>query len=172
MPLTVVLLWTLPLALTLGLGAALVHVGQRNGDRPGEAVVSGVEPDLRGRGVWITVQNPGQQSVLLGGLVRRARLRLRCEAGSFVTAPRRSTRHGLLASRYPAVCAVAPGGTETLLVTASEPTGRRAELVLTIGEAGRLRVVHRAVRLPGPVGVAPPAPTDPPLREGARDGGY
>lgn len=170
MPLTVVLLLILPLALTLGLGATFLHVGLRNGDRPGEAVVSEVEPDLRGRGVWITVQNPGHQSVLLGGLVRRARLRLRCEAGSFVTVPRRTSRHGLLATRYPAVCAVAPGGTETILVTASEPTGRRAELVLAIGEAGRLRVVHRAVRLPRAVGVAPPAPTNPPLRESARGG--
>lgn len=139
------------IAIAFGSGLALA-AGLRAGDRPGDTTVGFIEVGGRGRGIWVTVHNPGPQAVLVGASVRRRSLRLQCEGGSFVTVPRRTSHRELLAGRHAAVSAVAAGDSERLLVPFTICGAKRAELVVAIGEADRLRVVHRLVELrpPGP----------------------
>lgn len=135
-------------ALALGTGWGLLHAGLRAGDQVGDTTATAVEPDGSGQGVWVTLHNPGRRAVLLGASVRRRSLRLRWEAGYFVSLPRRTAREKLLAGQQAVVFAIGAGETQTMFVPLAAPTPQRAELVLAIGEAHRLRVVHRAVELP------------------------
>lgn len=142
--------------IVIGLGALLMVAGQRAGDRGEEAVLTAVESDEYGDGVWVTVHNPGRQPVLVGASVRRPGLRLRWEAGHFVRVPRRTLSDRLLAGQHALVCAVAAGDSETLLVPRTPHLKRRAELVVAIGQTDRLRVMHRAVELHELSRVTPP----------------
>jgi hypothetical protein len=143
------LLLSLALAtVMLAFGLTVLDVGLREGDRPSDTTLSAIEPDPRGRVIWLTVHNPGGQAVLVGASVRRPSLRLLCEAGAFTSAPRRTSRRGLRAGKHAVVCAIDAGDTRTVLVPLQSGGGRKAELVVAIGEADRLRVLHRAVGLP------------------------
>jgi hypothetical protein len=136
--------------ITFGAAWGLYTAGLRVGDRVGDTTLTAIEPEADGRGIWLTVHNPGHQAVLLGASVRRRSLRLWCEAGCFVSVPRCTLREKLLAGQHALVCAIDAGATQTVRVPLSAATRRRVELVVAIGEAARLRVVHRAVELPGP----------------------
>jgi hypothetical protein len=139
--------------------------GLRAGDRAGDTTLTAIEPDRREDGIWLTVHNPGPQAVLLGASVQRRSLRLWCEAGYFVSAPRRTSQEKLLAGQREIVYALAAGETQTVLVPVAAVLRQRAELVLAVGEA-ELRVVHRAVELPrarraGKPGLGGATPTPP-----------
>lgn len=137
-------------ALVLGAGWALLLAGMRAGDRLGDTTLAAIAPDRDGGGVRVTVHNPGGQAVLLGASVVRRSLRLRCEAGYFVTVPRRASQQRRLARRHPLIRAVAAGETESVIVPVCRGTSGRAELIVAVGEPDRLRVLHRAVDLTGP----------------------
>jgi hypothetical protein len=146
------------MALAFGCAWGLLHAGLRAGDRPHDTALTAVEPDDGGQGIWLTAHNPGRQAVLLGASTRRPGLRLRCEAGYFVTVPRRTSQEKFLAGQQALVCAIGAGETETVLVPVSVATRHHAELVVAVGEADRLRVVHRAVELPRSLEPARPRP--------------
>jgi len=156
--------------LVLVLGGWLLATGLRAGDRPGDTLISAIGADAF-QGVRFTASNPGRQAVLIGATVSRRTLRLMVEGGAFTRVPRRTDRDDLLAGRHTVVCAVGPGETQTVRVPLAEQTvegpraagcrpavapGRWAQLVLAIGEPDRLRVVHRAVRLPANAGRSRP----------------
>lgn len=146
------------MALVLGAVWLLLEAGLRAGDRPGDVTLTAVHADPGGAGIHVTVHNPGGQTVLLGASVRRRSLRSWCESGRFVSAPRRTAKARLLAGRQAAIAAVGAGDTEILLVPFSAAVARRAELVVVVGQADRLRVVHRTVYVgsPAPAAEAPP----------------
>jgi hypothetical protein len=143
--------------ITFGAAWGLYTAGLRVGDRVGDTTLTAIEPEDDGRGIWLTMHNPGHQAVLLGASVRPRSLRLWCEAGWFVSVPRRTRREKLLAGQHAVVCAIDAGATQTVRVPLSGATRRRVEVVVAIGEATRLRVVHRAVELPDPSRALKPA---------------
>ncbi len=152
-------------AAVLGLGRALLYVGSRTGDRPDDAALSDIGPVARSAGISFTVTNRGAHAVLVGASLRRRSIRLRLEGGHFVAVPTRTWRRQLLAGRHTVVCAIDAGETQAVLVPVSGDTPPRAELVVAIGEADRLRVVHRAVCCAGLRPSAPPEPTALPLTQ-------
>jgi hypothetical protein len=145
---TVVLLCLALTTLVSGAAWGLMHAGLRTGDRVGDTTLTAIQPHRSGRAVWVKLHNPGRQAVLVGASIRRRSLRLWCEAGSFVSVPRRTAGKTLLAGRHTLVCAIGAGETQTVLVPFSVANRLRGELVVAVGEPGRLRVVHRAVVLP------------------------
>lgn len=145
---TVVLLFLALTALVFGAAWGLLTAGLRAGDRAGDTSLTAIEPDRNEDGIWLTVHNPGRQAVLLGASIRRRSLRLGCEAGHYVSVPRRTSQENLLAGQHALVCAIDAGETQTVRVPLSAATRRRAELVMSVGETDRLRIVHRAVELP------------------------
>jgi hypothetical protein len=132
-------------AAVLGLGRALLYAGSRAGDGPSDAALSDVAATPADAAVSFTVTNRGSHPVLIGASVRRRSLRLRVEAGHFVTVPGRTWRSKLLAGCHSVVCVVDAGEADTVLVPVAPGIPRHAELVVAVGEADRLRVVHRAV---------------------------
>lgn len=162
----ILLLCSLALAAaTLAGGVGLLLAGLRAGDQLGDTLISGVGLDGNGN-VGFTVENPGDQAVVIGASVRPRSLRLRCEAGSFVSVPRGTSSDAFLAGRHDVVCAISPGERELVLTPVPRGIGRRGELVVAIGEPERLRVVHRAVELaaryqPRAHAQAPARPPDP-----------
>jgi hypothetical protein len=132
-------------AAVLGVGRALLYAGSRAGDRPDDAALSDVRAAASGTGISFKLTNRGSQAVLIGASVRRRSLRLHCEAGHFVSVPARTWRSKLLAGRHAVVCVVDAGDADTVLIPVAPGIPRHAELVVAVGEADRLRVVHRAV---------------------------
>lgn len=145
-------------ALVLGLGGALLRVGSRAGDRFDEAAINAIGPDAASGGIRFTVTNRGPHPVLVGASLRRRSVRVRFEAGHFVSVPRLTWRRHLLAGRHAVVCAIAAGEIETVVVPVARDVPQRAELVVSVGESDRLRVVHRAVSCAGLRPSAPPEP--------------
>ncbi|HWE09087.1 MAG TPA: hypothetical protein VG325_07020 [Solirubrobacteraceae bacterium] len=134
-------------ALVFSFGWGLLYAGLRAGDRPGDTAVTAIESHGR-RGICLTVHNPGTQAVLLGASIRRHSLRLWCEGGAFVSVPRRTADEKLLAGKHGVVSIVPAGESQTMLIPLAALTRQRAELVLAVGEADRLRVIHRTVKRP------------------------
>jgi hypothetical protein len=126
---------------------SLFVIGIRNGDRIGDATVAAAHPDDHGRGISFTLHNPAAQPVLIGASLRHPRLRLLGQAGRSVTAPRRTLRGKLLARQHTVVWAIPAGQTQTVIVPFSRAPGRRAELVVAIGQPDRLRVMRQRVEL-------------------------
>jgi hypothetical protein len=143
-----VILVGLLVALVLGGLISLVVVGVRAGDRPGDALLLDVAPRSSPRGARATLTNPGGAPVIFGISLRRPGLRVRLEGGSYVRIRTGRTDSELLAARQAQVGALAAGETRTFVVPAGARLGRRAELVVVIGQSSRLRTVHRLLVLP------------------------
>jgi hypothetical protein len=133
--------------------------GLRIGDRPGDTTVSGVELDGAGGAIHFTVHNPGRQAVLIGASLRRRSLRLWQPDASYLSVPRRTARGELLAGKHALVCVVAPGNRLVVRLAPPPALPRRMELAVAIGEPDRLRVLHRALRLPHARRPGPPPAT-------------
>jgi hypothetical protein len=131
------------LAMTGGLLAA----GMRTGDRIGETQISRVEMDPIEHAIRFTLENPGDQGVLVGASVRPRSLRLRLESGSYVSVPRMTASSDWLAGRHAVIAAVAAGERTPVVVPVPPGIERRAELVVAVGEQRRLKVIHRAVEI-------------------------
>ena len=54
----------------------------------------------------------------------------------------------LLVAQHELVCAIGAGEAQTLRVERLNSVPRRAELIIAVGEADRLRVIHRAIEAP------------------------
>jgi hypothetical protein len=133
--------------LLLGGVGCLIPLGFRLGDRPEEAWLPDPEPRAEPRGAQVTVFNPGDAPVLVGLSLRPRGLRVRLEGGSYVSSRSRSTTPDVLATTQGSVGVVAPGASETMMVTADTHLGAKAELVATIGQRQRLKVIHRQLTL-------------------------
>jgi hypothetical protein len=133
------------LLLVLGGVAALVPLGLRAGDRPGDAMLLHVEPQTAPRGASVTVTNPSRAPVILGMSLRRAGARLRLEGPAYVRIRTGSLRSDLLAERHAWVGVLGADETRTFVVPADSRVGERGELVAVIGQQRRLRTIHRLV---------------------------
>ena len=152
---TVTVLAILALAPLVGV-LLLVPLGFRSGDKPGDGLLLRIGPQAQPRGVEVTLRNTGPLPLLVGLTLRPPSLRLRLEGGSYVRLRTRRTAPDLLPSRLATIGAVEPDAQAAFGVPAEEVLGRHAELVVVMGQPGRLRSVHRAVELP-PLEVKPPA---------------
>jgi hypothetical protein len=104
----------------------LVPVGLRAGDRAGDALLLGVEPNLVPRGTKVTLINRGEVPVIVGMSLRRCGLRLHLEGGSYVRVRTRRTDPDLMPERQAALGVVAAGETDTFVVPADTHLGERA----------------------------------------------
>ena len=127
--------------------AALIPLGLRAGDRPGDALLLHVEPRTAPRGASVTVTNPGRAAVILGISLPRAGARLRLDGPSYVRIRTGSTRSELLADQHAWVGVLDADETRTFVVPADSQVRQRAELVAVIGQQRRLRTIHRLVLL-------------------------
>lgn len=115
----------------------LAAAGFRNGDRPGDALVTAV-PATRA----VAVRNPSGTPVIVGLTARPARLPAWLAAPHDVSVPRRTLRGKFAPGRQDCVGVVPAGGAAEFSAPARSPT-RRAVLTVAVGqEGGRLRV-HR-----------------------------
>lgn len=115
--------------------------------RPGDVAVQ-AEADADLWAIAVTVHNPGSVAVLVGLAVRRCGIRLWLEGGSFVSAPRRTTRPTLLARQQTMIGVVEAGETEMLRVPLAQTARKSVDLVASVGQSDRLRVIHQRVALP------------------------
>lgn len=144
----------------LGVLLALIPLGLRAGDKPGDTLLLKVRPCSRPRGVIAELINPGPAHVLIGMSMRRPSFRLWLEAGTYVRPRARKLTPDLMAGRQDTIGGLRPHERDTFVVPAPAGLGPRAELVLVVGQTGRLRSIHRSVRLP-PLEPRPPgAPGD------------
>ena len=134
---------------------ALIVLGLRAGDQPGEALLLDVAPLTAPRGALVTVRNPGKVPVIVAMSLRRAGPRLRLDGPAYARTRSGSTASELLAGRQTAVGLLDAGETQTFVVPAEAPIPRRAELVAVIGQRDRLRTLHRLVVLAEASGADP-----------------
>jgi hypothetical protein len=137
-------------ALLLGGVVVLTALGLRTGDRPGDVLLLDVRAHRAPRGATVTVTNPGAAPVILGMSLRRAGARLRLEGVAYVTIRTGKTDPHLLADRQARIGVLDADETRTFRVPARPDLGRRAELMVIVGQRGRLRIIHRLVVLPEP----------------------
>jgi hypothetical protein len=130
--------------------AALVPLGLRAGDRPGDALLLHVEPRTAPRGASVTVTNPGRSPGILGMSLRRAGARLRLAGPSYVRIRTGSTSSELLADKHAWVGVLDADETRAFVVPADAQVRQRAELVAVIGQRRRLGTIHRLVELAPP----------------------
>jgi hypothetical protein len=142
-------------ALTLAGVIALIPLGLRAGDQPGEALLVDVAALSAPRGASVTVRNPGQAPVVVGMSLRRAGPRLRLEGPAYVRIRNGSTDSKLLAGHQASIGVLEAGETQTFVVPAEVPIRRRAELVVVIGQRERLRTLHRLIVLAEASGTGP-----------------
>jgi hypothetical protein len=128
----------------------LIPLGLRAGDRVPDAALLSVEPRIAPRGATVTLTNPGPSPVILGISLRRAGPRLLLEAGSYVRLRTGATAADVRADQQSVVAALDGGETGTFVIPAGLRVRRRAELVVVVGQPGRLRTIHRLVCLPLP----------------------
>jgi hypothetical protein len=163
-------------ALALAGVIALIPLGLRTGDEPGEVLLIQVAALGAPRGASVTLMNRGQAPVIVGMSLRRAGPRLRLEGPAYVRIRSGSTASELLAGHQASVGVIDAGETRTFVVPAEAPIRRRAELVAVIGQRARLRTLHRLVMLgptsgagasrPGSWADAPRVRLDPACGEG------
>lgn len=131
-----------------GFALAMIHLGVRNGDRPGDATVSAV---LAGSGqpgesrpvVLVSVRNPGDTPLLAGFTARRRRIPGWLDGGTAVRVPRRTARPSLRARAHDVVGVVPAGGDAEFAVAVAGQAGRWYLVTAAIGQAGgRLRVLR------------------------------
>jgi hypothetical protein len=142
----VVISVVVPLLLVAAL--LLIPFGFREGDQSGDALVKRLESCAWPRGVLVTMTNPSSSTALVGMSLRRPGLRLRLEGGTYARLRSGRLTGDLLPSQQTTVGVVDPGEQATFVVPAELGLGIRAELVLVVGQRGRLRSLHRAVKLP------------------------
>ena len=136
----------------------LAAAGFRNGDRPGDALVSAVSaatgPAATGpAATGAVVRNPSGTPVLVGLTAGPARWPARLASPHAVSVPRWTLRGKFDPARYECVAVVPAGGAAEFAVPPCA-----AVLVVAVGqEGGRLRV-HR-LRLPPPGYLAEGRPT-------------
>lgn len=109
---------------------ALIPIGLRGGDRPGDASLLDAVPRTAPPGARVTVTNPGCVPVVVGMSLRRAGIRLRLEGGSYVRIRTGSRDPALRADAHAQVGVLDAGETRTFVVPADSRAGRQAELVL------------------------------------------
>jgi hypothetical protein len=131
-------------ALALAGVLALIPLGLRSGDEPGEVLIQ-VAALGAPRGASVTVTNPGQAPVIVGMSLRRAGPRLRLEGPAYIRVRSGSTASELLAGRQACIGVIDAGETRAFVVPAEASIRRRAELVAVIGQRERLRTLHRLV---------------------------
>ncbi len=134
-------------ALALAGLLAVIPLALRSGDRPGDARLIDVGEEDGFPAVHVTISNPGGDAVIVGLALRRPSLRLRLEGEQYARLRTRRVTGDLLPSRQTTVGVLAPAETGTFLVPAGAQLGSRAELVAVLGQAGRLRTIHRELRL-------------------------
>lgn len=125
----------------------LVVVGFRAGEQPGDALMDAVAPSRSPRGVELSITNRGHIPVIAALSLRRPGIRLRLEGGAYAVLRTRGTAAGLLPTRQSVIAVIPAGERERLLVPDERGLGATAELVAVIGQPGRLRTLHRLVRL-------------------------
>ena len=144
---------------TAGVFAALfcyLAAGVRNGDRPGDALVTallatGTQPDEARPLIIVTVRNPSGTPVFAGLTARAAVLPAGLAGSHDVSVPWRTLRGKFRPGQY-ATIGVAPAGGAAELAVPVPSRARRYVLTAAVGQdGGRLRV-HR-LRL-GPVSYA------------------
>jgi hypothetical protein len=128
-------------------GLVLLGAGLRAGDRSGETLLSNIEADLSASVVSCTIENPGQQAVVIGAKVRRGTLRALVEGGRFVQVPRRTSHAAFFAGHYDFVGAIAAASAETVRVAIPADIRRRGELSVAVGERERLRIIRTPLDL-------------------------
>jgi hypothetical protein len=142
-----------------GVFAALfccLAAGVRNGDRPGDALVTallatGTQPDEARPLIIVTVRNPSGTPVFAGLRARAALLPAVLATPHDVSVPWRTSRGKFRPGQYETI-GVAPAGGAAELAVPVPSRARRYVLTAAVGqEGGRLRV-HR-LRL-GPAGYA------------------
>ena len=135
---------------TAGVFAALfccLAAGVRNGDRPGDALVTallatGTQPDEARPVIIVTVRNPSGAPVVAGLSARAALLPAGLATSHDVSVPRWTSRAKFRPGRY-ATVGVAPAGGAAEFAVPVPARSRRYALTVAVGqEAGRLRV-HR-----------------------------
>ena len=84
-------------ALALAGVIALIPLGWRARNEPGDARLVEVAALSAPRGAWVTVSNPGRAPVIVGMSLRRAGPRLRLEGPAYVRVRNGSTAPELLA---------------------------------------------------------------------------
>lgn len=131
----------------------LVALGFREGDEAGDACLLRVVASRGARAVSVEVCNPRPEPVLVGMSLRRVGWRMRLEGGTYSRLATRKTTPDLLPARQHVVGVVGASESGTFIVGAAD-TGlaRRAELVVVVGQTGRLRALHRLVTVCGPRG--------------------
>jgi hypothetical protein len=142
-------------ALALAGVIALIPLGLRACDQPGEALLVEVAALSAPRGASVTVSNPGPAPVIVGMSLRRAGPRLRLEGPAYVRIRDGSTASELLAGHQASIGVLDAGETQTFVVPAEAPIRRRAELVAVIGQPERLCTLHRLVVLAEASGAGP-----------------
>ncbi len=131
----------------------LAAAGFRNGDRPGDALVSAVLSTTGPATTGAVVRNPSGTPVLVGLTAGPARWPARLASPHAVSVPRWTLRGKFDPARYECVAVVPAGGAAEFAVPPCA-----AVLVVAVGqEGGRLRV-HR-LRLPPPGYLAEGRPT-------------
>ena len=149
---------------------ALIPVGLRDGDVAGDLQVTDVRISHRPRGVIVEVVNPGPAPMLIGLSLRHPGLRLQLESGTYARLRTRRTSPELLAGHQTVIAALQAGEAGTFPVPAPAGLGARAELVIVAGRTGRLRAIHRSVRLAAIDDLTGPARAPRPVVRQHRDG--
>lgn len=142
------IVFSVALTLLLVCVLMLIPLGLRAGDKPGDALLLAVEPQAAPRGASVTITNPGEVAVIVGLSLRRRGVRLRLEGESYTRLRTSRTAPELLPASQAAVGVVTPDEPAIFSVPADARLGRRAELVVVVGQRDRLRTIHRLVRLP------------------------
>jgi hypothetical protein len=145
-----VLTYVFGIIVAAGVLAALSYclaAGARNGDRPGDALVTalltqGAQPDEARPLIVVTVRNPSGTPVFAGLTARAAVLPAGLAGSHDVSVPWRTLRGKFRPGQY-AVIGVAPAGGAAEFAVPVPARSRRYVLTVAVGqEAGRLRV-HR-----------------------------
>jgi hypothetical protein len=145
--------WIIAMAGVVSVLWYCLAAGLRNGDRPGDALVtalltSGAQPDEARPLIIVTVRNPSGTPAFAALAARTALLPAGIAGAHDVGVPRRTLRGKFRPSQY-ATIGVAPAGGAAELTVPVPARARRYLLTAVVGQAGGRLRVHR-LRL-GPV---------------------
>ena len=143
------LIFSLACLIALLPGVMLLRAGERTGDGRDDLLITRVMPALDFSSVLVTVRNSSDIPVLVGLSLRGRTLRLWAEGGVYVSAPRRNAKRPTLATRQTTVGVVDATQTATLVVPGAPKHINKGQLMVTVGQRDRLRVVHRRLDASG-----------------------